>query len=134
MAGLYTTASIYVVEARFGRYIFSVDELVTPSPEFLPLAAGLVGGTWLGMRSGRALGRAGLWGGVGLLGGAALGAGAGHMLWRTDQGRWAGGIVGGAVGLITGAVLGGVSGLDDEDEPSLPVTLSGSIRMPLGRR
>ena len=134
LAGLYTTASVYVVEARFGSYIFSVDDLIRPGPEFIPLAAGLVGGTWLGIRSGSALGRAALWGGVGFLGGAALGTGAGQLIWHTDEGRWAGGIVGSALGMITGAVIGGVSGLDDKDEPSLPATLSLSIPVPLRRR
>lgn len=132
-AGLYTTASVYVVEARFGRYVYSVGEVLSPNAELLPVAAGLVGGTWLGVRSGSALARAGLWGGLGLLGGAALGAGAGRILWDSGENRWAATVVGGAAGLVTGAVLGGLSGLDEDDDGAAR-PMSVSVSVPIGRR
>jgi hypothetical protein len=132
-AGLYTTSAIYVTEARFGRYIFSVDEVVSVNVRFLPMVVEPVLGAWLGARSGRALARAGLWGGVSFIGGAAVGAGAGHLIWRTSEGRWAGAIIGSALGFLTGATLGGRSGLRDAERrgDARPVTFS--ISFPIGR-
>jgi hypothetical protein len=131
-AGLYTTTAIYVTEARFGRYIFSVDDVVRPNLRLLPMVVEPALGGWLGAKSGRALGRAALWGGVSFFGGAAVGAGAGHLIWRTSEGRWAGAIIGSAFGLLVGATVGGRRALRDEDleNGARPVTFS--ISFPIG--
>lgn len=115
VAGGYTMTAIYVAEARFGRFLHSYDEMLALRPEILPVVAGGVAGAWLGSESTSALGRAAGWGALGLAGGAVVGAGVGQLIWRTSEGRWAGGIIGSAVGLVAGAVLGGIDGLDDED-------------------
>lgn len=127
-AGIYTTTAIYVTEARFGRYIYSPEDVLTINPRVIPLVAGPVAGAWLGAKSGRALETAALWGGVGFLGGAALGVGTGHLVWRTSEGRWAGAVIGSALGFLAGAVLGGREGLrDDEREDVGGATFTVSI-------
>lgn len=133
VAGTYTTTAVYVTKARFGRFLFSVDDALTLTPEILPMVAGPVAGGWLGAESKVALGRAMGWGAVGFLGGAALGVGVGHLIWRDQEGRWAGAIIGSAAGMLTGAVLGALDGLgDDEAEPAMVPLLS--VRIPLGGR
>lgn len=131
-AGLYTTTAIYVTEARFGHYIFSVDDVVSPNLRLLPMVVGPVAGGWVGAESGHALGRAGLWGGLGFLGGAALGAGTGHLVWETSEGRWAGAIIGSALGLLTGAVLGGRDGLRDDDAGPAGGSVTFALSIPMG--
>lgn len=132
-AGLYTTTAIYVTEARFGHYIYSPDEVLTLNPRLLPVVAGTVAGGWLGAESGHALGRAGLWGGVGLLGGATLGLGVGHLVWDTSEGRWAGAVMGSALGLLAGAVLGGREGLgDDDDDDDGAAAMTFAVSIPVG--
>lgn len=131
-AGLYTTTAIYVTEARFGHYIYSPDEVLTLNPRLLPMVVGTVAGGWLGAESGHALGRAGLWGGVGLLGGATLGLGVGHLVWDTSEGRWAGAVMGSALGLLAGAVLGGREGLDDDDGGGDAAAMTFAVSIPVG--
>ena len=130
VAGGYTMVAIYVAEARSGRFVHSYDEMLRLRPEILPVIAGAVAGGWLGAESSTALARSAGWGGIGLVGGAALGAGVGHLIWRSSEGRWAGGVIGSAVGLVTGAILGAADGLDDRDGGQ-PVTLF-SLSLPLG--
>jgi hypothetical protein len=122
--------AIYVAEARTGRFLHSYDEILGFRPEILPVLAGGVAGGWLGAESGTALARAAGWGGLGLVGGAVLGAGAGHLIWRSSEGRWAGGIIGSAVGLVAGAILGAADGLDGRDDPR-PLALF-SFTLPIG--
>lgn len=124
IAGGYTMTAVYVAEARFGHFLHSYDEMLAFRPEILPVIAGGVAGGWLGAESGTALARSAGWGGLGLVGGAALGAGLGHLIGRSSEGRWAGGIIGSAVGLVAGAILGAADALDDESDPgALPQTL-----------
>ncbi len=131
VAGTYVTTAVYVTKARFGRFLFSLDDALTFTPELLPMVAGPVAGGWLGAESKVALGRAVGWGAVGFFGGAALGLGAGHLLWGDVEGRWAGAIIGSAAGMLTGVVLGALDGLDDEGgEPAVVPVLS--VRIPLG--
>lgn len=132
-AGLYTTTAIYVTEARFGRYIFSVDDVLRVNLRLLPMVVEPALGGWLGAKSGRALGRAALWGGVSFFGGAAVGAGAGHLIWRTSEGRWAGAIIGSALGLIAGATVGGRSGLRDAENGEEAGRATFSISIPIGK-
>lgn len=132
VAGLYTTTAIYVIEARFGHYLFSPDEVLTWNPRLLPLITGPVAGGWLGAKSGHALGRAALWGGVGFLGGGVLGLGAGHLIWENDEGRWAGAVIGSALGFVAGAVVGGVAGLEDDDDGASGAAMTLALSIPVG--
>lgn len=129
VAGTYTMAAVYVLKARFGRYLFSLDDALTITPEMLPVVAGPIAGGWLGAESKVALGRAAGWGALGFLGGAALGVGAGHLIWGGEEGRWAGAIIGSATGLVVGAILGARDGLDS---PTTPPTTLFEVRIPLG--
>lgn len=131
VAGTYVTTAVYVTKARFGRFLFSLDDALTFTPELLPMVAAPVAGGWLGAESKVALGRAVGWGAVGFFGGAALGVGAGHLFWGDVEGRWAGAIIGSAAGMLTGLILGALDGLDDGggEAAMMPVF---SVRIPLG--
>jgi hypothetical protein len=119
VAGIYTTAAVYVARARTGRFLYSVDEVLELRPANLPAFAGPVVGAAVGWHSSAALGGAAIWSSVGFLGGGAVGAGAGHVIWGTDEGRWAGAIIGSAAGLLLGATFGARSRWRDEQgEPS----------------
>lgn len=131
VAGTYTMAAIYVTKARFGHYLFSLHDALAITPEILPVVAGPVAGGWLGAESKVALGRAAGWGAVGFFGGAALGVTAGHLIWRSDEGRWAGAIIGSAAGMLAGVVLGARDGFADDAGPAAPTPLF-SISIPLG--
>lgn len=128
--GAYTTLAIYVTKARFGRYLFSPDDLVSLSPEFLPVIVGPVAWGWIGAESSTALGRSAGWGALGLIGGAAAGGLTGKLVSDSDEAPWAGAIIGGGIGLLTGAILGALDGFDDDGGEGLPVGVTFSI--PLG--
>ena len=128
--GAYTTLAIYVTKARFGRYLFSPDDLVSLSPEFLPVIVGPVAWGWIGAESSTALARSAGWGALGFLGGVAAGGLTGKLVSDSDEAPWAGAIIGGGVGLLTGAILGALDGFDDGDGGGVPVGVSVSI--PLG--
>jgi hypothetical protein len=130
LVGGYTTVTIYVTKARFGRYLFSTDELLSLRPETLPVLVGPVAGAWVGAESSTALGRSAAWGALGLAGGAALGGLTGRLLSDADEAPWAGAVIGGGVGLLTGAILGAIDGLDDDPGGGAPVNLTFSL--PLG--
>jgi F0F1-type ATP synthase assembly protein I len=72
---------------------------------------------------------------VGFGAGALLGAGLGELAWDTDEGRWAGAIVGSAVGMIAGFWIGARRGWDvDESGPDQPpAALSFHVPVSLGR-
>ena len=128
--GAYTTLTIYVTKARFGRYLFSVDDLVAIQPEILPVVVGPVAWGWVGAESGTALARSAGWGSLGLIAGAAAGGLTGTLVSDSDEAPWAGAIIGGGVGLLTGAILGAVDGLADDDDGGAPMSFGFSI--PLG--
>lgn len=129
VVGGYTTVGIYVTKARFGRFLFSPDELTSLQPEILPVIVTPVAGAWLGSESTTALGRSAGWGALGFVAGAAVGGLVGKLVSGTDEGPWAGAIIGSSAGLLAGAILGAVDGLD-EGGGGAPVALSWSL--PLG--
>jgi len=129
VVGTYTMTAIYVAKARFGSYLYALDDALTLRPEILPIFVLPIAGGWLGAESTRALKRSGLWGGVGFAGGAALGALVGELVWKDDEGVWAGAIVGSAAGLLTGIVLGARDGLGDPSSSPVPIL---SLSIPLG--
>ncbi len=130
VVGTYSMLAIYVTKARFGHFLFSFDEVLQIRPEILPLVAGPIAGAWVGVESSTALGRSVGWGSLGFLGGGAIGVGAGHLIWGTSEGRWAGGIIGSAIGLLGGVVLGAKDAFD-EGEPG-PTTTLFEFTIPLG--
>lgn len=129
VVGTYTMTAIYVAKARFGSYLFSLEEALSARFEILPVFAGPIAGGWLGARSSTALERAALHGGVGFVGGAAAGLLAGQLIWSDSDGRWAGAIIGSATGLLIGATLGALDGLDDPAAEPVPIL---EIRIPFG--
>lgn len=128
-AGTYTMVGVYVAEARLGRYLYSLEEALSPRLEMLPIVAGPVAGFALGLQDNDRLESAGLWGGVGFATGVAVGIPAGRLLWGSGEGVWAGGIIGGALGLVTGIVVG--ASLEDSDEPDVSRE-SGGFSVPIG--
>lgn len=129
-AGTFTMVGVYVAEARFGKYLYSMDEVLSPRFEILPMVAGPVAGVSLGISNNDRLESAGLWGGVGFLAGTAIGVPLGRLVWGPGEGVWAGGIIGGAVGLVAGFVSGALQ------EPDVPDTSGegGGPRIPIGVR
>jgi len=134
VAGVIVTTGTVVLEARMGRYIYSLDEMVAIRPEVIPVIAGPVIGALLGVKSPAALERAGVGAALGLAGGIVIGAVAGSVVWPTPEGRWAGGIIGGATGMLAGAILHATLGSGNDEGPSAP-TATFAIRLPWsGRR
>jgi len=126
-AGTYTVVGIYVAEARFGKYLYSLDEALSPRLELLPMVAAPIAGVAMGLSDNERLESAGLWGGVALLAGTAVGIPLGRWAWGSGEGTWAGGIIGGALGLLTGIVAGA---LVEPDAPAL--SGAGGPRIPIG--
>lgn len=131
VVGGYTTVAIYVTKARFGRYLFSPDELVALRPEILPVVVLPVAGAVLGAESTTALGRSAGWGAIGFAAGGVVGGLTGRLVSDTDEAPWAGAIIGSSAGLLAGAILGAIDGLDDSGGGA-PVALSWSV--PVGGR
>lgn len=131
VVGGYTTVAIYVTKARFGRYLFSPDELVSLQPEVLPVIVLPVAGAFLGAESTTALGRSAGWGAVGFATGALVGGLTGKLVSDSDEAPWAGAVIGSGAGLLAGVILGAIDGLDDSDSGG-PVSMSWSL--PLGGR
>jgi hypothetical protein len=131
VVGGYTTIAIYVTKARFGRYVFSPDELLSLQPEIAPVLVLPVAGAAVGAESTTALGRSAGWGALGFAAGAVVGGLAGRLVSDTDEAPWAGAIIGSGAGLLLGAILGAIDGLD-ESGGSAPVALSWSL--PVGGR
>lgn len=136
LVGSYITTGSYVLKSRStGWVMHSVEHLLEPSPEIVPLVVAPAAGMILGYRSTSALASAGIWGGVGLVGGGAVGAAVGHLIWDDPEGRWAGGVIGSAAGLLLGVVLGasfGGSGGSAQGSESESPPASFSIRVPWG--
>jgi hypothetical protein len=103
-AGAYLTVSVVVLEARFGRYIHDVDDVLgwRAAPIFI---GGLAGGG-LGLLSPERLQGAVLYGAAGLGVGALVGIALGNRIWEPPEGRWAGAAIGAGVGLIVGNTIG----------------------------
>lgn len=127
-AGTYTMVGIYVAEARFGKYLYSLEEALSPRLELLPMIAGPVAGFALGWKNNERLETAGLWGGVGFMAGTAVGIPIGRLLWGTGEGVWAGAIIGGTVGLVAGVIAGASI---EPDQPGA-ADATGGLSIPIG--
>ena len=109
VGGFIVTTSIFVAEARTGRFVYSVDDLATFRVEYLPVPIATVGGAVIGARDEELLGQVLLGSAVGLAGGAAAGWFVGGALWGGEEGKWAGAVIGGALGMVVGGTLLGTS-------------------------
>jgi len=126
LVGGYTTIAIYVTKARFGRYVFSPEEVLSLRPEILPLVAMPIAGAWLGAESTTALARSAGWGALGLVAGATVGGVTGKLWSDAEEAPWAGALIGAGAGLLTGVILGALDGLE-ETGGDAPVALSWSL-------
>lgn len=97
---------IYVLEARFGHYLFALHDLAELRVEILPPFMGAGLGAWLSLRRTAGLPAAMLWSTIGFVLGGLTGAVLGAMAWGSEEGTWAGGIAASSVGLIAGFALG----------------------------
>lgn len=103
-AGAYLTVSVVVLEARFGRYIHDVDDVL--GWRAAPILIGGVAGAGLGLYSPERLQGAVVYGAAGLGLGALTGMALGNRIWEPPEGRWAGAAIGAGVGLVIGNVIG----------------------------
>ena len=103
--GFIVTIALVVAQARFGRYIFAMEDLFAFRWDLLPILLGAVAGFRLAWRHTHAVSWATVCGVAGLLTGIAVGALLGPMVWGDGVGQWAGGVIAGAIGLVTGSIL-----------------------------
>ena len=103
-AGAYLTVSVVVLEARFGRYIHDVDDVI--GWRAAPILIGGAAGAGLGLYSPERLQGAVVYGAAGLGLGALTGLALGNRIWDPPEGRWAGAAIGAGVGLVLGNVIG----------------------------
>lgn len=133
-AGSYLTVSVVVLEARFGRYIHDVDDVL--GWRAAPILIGGLAGAGLGLYSPERLQGAVVYGSAGLALGALTGLALGNRLWDPPEGRWAGAAIGAGVGLIVGNAVGILNPLNifTESEDGTAVETTGVpivFRIPL---
>ena len=129
-AGVLVTTGIFVAKARAGSYIYSLDDALAPRWELVPTLAMPVGGVMVGLDDEQRLARSIAWGGAGFAVGGLLGYGIGDLFSDTDQGRWAGAIIGGAAGVLAGSIYGVLS-YDSGESPGDPAASARSDPAPL---
>ncbi|MBR9991335.1 MAG: hypothetical protein KFH98_16345 [Gemmatimonadetes bacterium] len=109
-AGAYLTVSVVVLEARFGRYIHDVEDVL--GWRAAPILIGSLAGAGLGLYSPERLQGAVVYGAAGLGLGALTGMALGNSIWDPPEGRWAGAAIGAGLGLIVGNTIGILSPLN----------------------
>lgn len=130
-AGVLVTTGIFVAKARAGSFIYSLDDALAPRWELIPAVAMPVGGLVMGLDDDQQLARSIAWGGAGFAAGALVGYGIGELFSDTDQGKWAGAIIGSAAGVLAGSLYGMLS--YDSGETS-PLPIAGSAQRAARRR
>jgi hypothetical protein len=109
-AGGYLSVSVVVLEARFGRYVHDVDDIL--GWRAAPIIIGALAGAGLGLYSPERLQGAIVYGAGGLLVGGLAGLVVGSTIWEPPEGRWAGAAIGAGVGLVIGNTIGVLSPLN----------------------
>ena len=104
IVGFMVTLALVVIEARFGRYIFGMEDLLAFRLDLLPIPLGAWAGYRLHHRRSHTVGWATVFGLLGLIVGAVIGTVLGTIAWRDSAGPWAGAVIGGALGLVGGCV------------------------------
>ena len=128
-SGGYVSLGIVTLEARRGRYVYGVDDVLgwRSVPVLAGAATGLVLGAWDERRLRNTV--------YGTFGGAAVGTlvgtFVGREVWPPPEGKWAGAVIGGAAGLLVGAGIGMLWPPKDDGGDAQPVTVS--LAVPLGR-
>lgn len=115
--GVLVTTGIFVAKARAGSYIYSLDDALAPRWEIVPAVVMPVGGFVMGLDDEQRLARSITWGSAGFAVGALAGYAVGELLSETDQGKWAGAIIGSAAGVLAGSLYGMLS-YEAEDRTS----------------
>jgi hypothetical protein len=103
-AGGYLSVSVVVLEARVGRYIHDIDDVL--GWRTVPILAGGLAGAGLGLYSPERLQGAVVYGAAGLAVGGLAGMALGSAIWEPPEGRWAGAAIGAGVGLVIGNTIG----------------------------
>lgn len=103
--GFIVTLALVVAQARFGHYIFGLDDLLAFRWDVLPIPLGAIGGFRLGIKRPHSTAWATACGFGGHILGILVGTLLGGLAWGGDAGHWAGGVMGGATGLVLGVVL-----------------------------
>lgn len=133
--GGYVTVTVVVAEARFGRYIHDVDDVL--GWRSAPFLIGSLAGGALGFYSPERLQGAVVFGAAGLAAGGLLGLGLGSQIWDPPEGRWAGAAIGAGIGLVIGNAIGIFNPINlftESDEDGTPVQEAGIpivFRIPL---
>jgi hypothetical protein len=116
--GGYIALSIIVAEARMGRYVHDLDDIL--GWRSAPVVIGAATGAGLGFFSPERLEAAAVYGAAGVGLGALVGLAIGSAVWSPPEGRWAGAAIGAGVGLIVGNTIGVLKpyrSYDDDDPP-----------------
>ncbi|HEX6135835.1 MAG TPA: hypothetical protein VFZ24_17810 [Longimicrobiales bacterium] len=131
--GGYLTVSVVVLEARFGRYVEDLDDIL--GWRSAPFLVGAALGAGLGFYSPERLQGAVVWGAAGLGAGALLGGVVGTSIWNPPEGRWAGAAIGAGIGLVIGNTIGVMNPMnlftEGEDATAATAGVPITIRIPL---
>jgi hypothetical protein len=117
LGGGYLALTVIVAEARMGRYVHEVDDVL--GWRSLPVIVGGVTGAALGIKSPRRLEGAIIYGTAGLGLGALAGWGTGSVVSNTPEARWAGAAIGAGLGLAIGNLYGIINPLRREGESGI---------------
>lgn len=102
--GFIVTLALVVLKARFGHYIFAMEDLMAFRWDLLPIPLGALAGFRLARKRVRAAAWATVIGFVAMVVGIVTGALVGPVIWGDGAGHWAGGVIFGALGLVAGSV------------------------------
>jgi hypothetical protein len=105
--GGYLALTVIVTEARLGRYVHDIEDVV--GWRSAPVLIGALTGGALGFHSPPRLAGAIAYGAGGMGAGALVGWGAGAAFGRTPEARWAGAAIGAGLGLVTGNLVGALN-------------------------
>jgi hypothetical protein len=106
-AGGYIALAVIVAEARMGRYVHDMDDVL--GWRSLPVVAGGLVGAALGFYDRDRLEGAVLYGAAGVGAGAAIGWGVGNIVSDVPEGRWAGAAIGAGIGMLAGNLYGALN-------------------------